>query len=93
LTAPRLLVNLAAQKVTLINSKDEGVSLYFDIDTHLPIEKSYTCAIRGQRKKTWKRKLQRVPAHPGNYDALRIHPLFQRGYADGAFHNLRQLTV
>lgn len=34
--------NLAAQKVTLINSKDEAVSLYFDIDTHLPIEKSYS---------------------------------------------------
>jgi hypothetical protein len=34
--------NLAAQKVTLINSKDEAVSLYFDIDTHLPIQKSYS---------------------------------------------------
>jgi hypothetical protein len=34
--------NLAAQKVTLINSQDEAVSIYFDIDTHLPIEKSYT---------------------------------------------------
>jgi hypothetical protein len=34
--------NLAAQKVTLINNKDEAVDLYFDIDTHLPIMKSYT---------------------------------------------------
>jgi hypothetical protein len=34
--------NLPAQKVTLINSKDEAVSLYFDLDTHLPIKKSYT---------------------------------------------------
>ncbi|MGA7377342.1 MAG: hypothetical protein WBW36_13405 [Candidatus Sulfotelmatobacter sp.] len=34
--------NLAAQKVTLINSKDEAVSIYFDIDTHLPIQKSYS---------------------------------------------------
>ena len=34
--------NLSAQKVTLINSKDEAVSLYFDLDTHLPIKKSYT---------------------------------------------------
>jgi hypothetical protein len=33
--------NLAAEKVTLINAKDEAVSLYFDIDTHLPIMKSY----------------------------------------------------
>jgi len=34
--------SLAAQKVTLINSKDESVSVYFDIDTHLPIKKSYS---------------------------------------------------
>jgi hypothetical protein len=34
--------NLAAEKVTLINAKDEAVSLYFDVDTHLPIMKSYS---------------------------------------------------
>ena len=28
--------------VTLINSKDESVSVYFDIDTHLPIKKDYS---------------------------------------------------
>ncbi len=33
--------NLAAKKVTLINSKNEAVSLFFDVDTHLPIKKSY----------------------------------------------------
>jgi hypothetical protein len=33
--------NLAAQQVTLINAKDEAVSLCFDPDTHLPIKKSY----------------------------------------------------
>jgi len=33
---------LAARKVTLINAKDEAVSLYFDIDTNLPIMKSYS---------------------------------------------------
>jgi len=33
--------NLAALQVTLINAKDEAVSLYFDVDTHLPIKKSY----------------------------------------------------
>jgi hypothetical protein len=34
--------SLAAQKVTLINAKNEAVSLYFDADTHLPIRKSYS---------------------------------------------------
>jgi hypothetical protein len=34
--------NLAAEQVTLINAKDEAVSLYFDVDTHLPLKKSYT---------------------------------------------------
>jgi len=34
--------NLPAQQITLINSKNEAVSLYFDIETHLPIKKSYT---------------------------------------------------
>jgi len=33
--------NLPAQKVTLINAKDEAVSIYFDLDSHLPLEKSY----------------------------------------------------
>jgi hypothetical protein len=34
--------SLAAQRVTLINQQDQAVSLYFDIDTHLPIKKSYS---------------------------------------------------
>ena len=29
------------QRVTLINSKDEAVSLFFDVDTHLPVKKSF----------------------------------------------------
>src|SRR5580704_10348200 len=33
--------NLPAQQVTLINAKNEAVSLYFDLDTHLPLKKSY----------------------------------------------------
>ena len=37
---------LAAQhetlEVTLINSKDESVTLYFDLDTHLPVKKTFT---------------------------------------------------
>jgi len=33
--------NLPAQQVTLINAKDEAVSLFFDLDSHLPIKKSY----------------------------------------------------
>jgi hypothetical protein len=34
--------NLPAQQITLINAKNEAVSLYFDLETHLPIKKSYT---------------------------------------------------
>lgn len=34
--------NLPAERITLINAKNEAVSLFFDIDTHLPIKKSYT---------------------------------------------------
>jgi hypothetical protein len=34
--------NLPAQQITLINQKNEAVSLFFDIETHLPIKKSYT---------------------------------------------------
>ncbi|MGA8216819.1 MAG: hypothetical protein WB799_24755 [Candidatus Sulfotelmatobacter sp.] len=33
--------NLPAQQITLINAKDEAVSLFFDLDTHLPIKKTY----------------------------------------------------
>jgi hypothetical protein len=31
-----------SQRVTLINAQDEGVTLYFDNDTHLPVKKSFT---------------------------------------------------
>src|SRR5262249_37755278 len=31
-----------ALQVTLINPKNEAVTLYFDTDTHLPIQKSFT---------------------------------------------------
>ena len=34
--------NLPAQQITLINSKNEAVDLFFDLETHLPIKKSYT---------------------------------------------------
>jgi hypothetical protein len=34
-------VQRPAQKVTLINAKNESVSLFFDPDTHLPIKKSF----------------------------------------------------
>jgi hypothetical protein len=33
--------NLPAQQVTLINGQDEAVSLFFDLDSHLPLKKSY----------------------------------------------------
>jgi hypothetical protein len=33
--------NVEAKEVTLINSKDEAVNLFFDLETHLPIKKSY----------------------------------------------------
>jgi hypothetical protein len=34
--------NLPAQQITMINAKNEAVNLYFDVDTHLPIKKSYS---------------------------------------------------
>jgi hypothetical protein len=34
--------SLAAQKVTLISAHNESVSIYFDVDTHLPIKKTYS---------------------------------------------------
>lgn len=34
--------SLAAQRVTLINARNESVSVYFDIDSHLPIKKTYS---------------------------------------------------
>jgi hypothetical protein len=33
--------NVPAQQVTLINARNEAVSLSFDLDSHLPIKKSY----------------------------------------------------
>ncbi len=34
--------NLAAQQVTLINAKDESVSIFLDVDSHLPLKKTYS---------------------------------------------------
>jgi hypothetical protein len=33
--------NVEAEQVTLIDAKDEAVDLFFDLETHLPIKKSY----------------------------------------------------
>jgi hypothetical protein len=33
--------NHPSDRITLINAKDESVSLYFDINTHLPVKKSF----------------------------------------------------
>ena len=33
--------NVAADQITLINSKDEAIDLFLDLDSHLPIKKSY----------------------------------------------------
>jgi hypothetical protein len=41
----------ASQKVTLINAQNEAVSIYFDIDTHLPIRKSYSWRDPADREK------------------------------------------
>jgi len=38
---PAIAAQHPAQQVTLINSKDESVTLFFDVDTHLPIKKSF----------------------------------------------------
>jgi hypothetical protein len=34
--------NLPAQQITLINAKNEAVHLFFDVDSHLPIKKSFS---------------------------------------------------
>ncbi|MGB2607152.1 MAG: hypothetical protein WBC78_26340 [Candidatus Sulfotelmatobacter sp.] len=34
--------NVTAEQITMINSKDEAVKLFFDLDTHLPLKKSYS---------------------------------------------------
>jgi hypothetical protein len=34
--------NLPTEQITLINSKDEAVQLFLDVQTHLPLKKSYT---------------------------------------------------
>jgi hypothetical protein len=33
--------NLPAEQITLINAQNEAVSLFFDLETHLPIKKTY----------------------------------------------------
>ena len=46
-----------ALQVTLINDKNESVTLYFDAETHLPDQENVSSgAIRWTGKKTWKRK-------------------------------------
>ena len=39
---PAIAAQHPASQVTLINSKNESVTLYFDTDTHLPVKKSFT---------------------------------------------------
>ncbi len=55
--------NLPAQQVTLINSKNEAVSLYFDLDTHLPDQESaISGAIRSTKNATSRKKSTTITA-------------------------------
>jgi hypothetical protein len=38
---PAIAAQHSALKVTLTNTKDESVTLFFDVDTHLPVKKSF----------------------------------------------------
>lgn len=38
---PAIAAQHSSDQVTLINSQDESVTLYFDTDTHLPVKKSF----------------------------------------------------
>jgi len=40
----------SAQRITLINTKNEAVSLFFDIDTHLPIKEVHLARSRGKER-------------------------------------------
>jgi hypothetical protein len=39
---PAIAAQHSSDQVTLINSHDESVTLYFDTDTHLPVKRSFT---------------------------------------------------
>jgi hypothetical protein len=39
---PAIAAQHSSDQVTLINSQNESVTLYFDTDTHLPVKKSFT---------------------------------------------------
>ncbi len=39
---PAVAAQHPAQQVTLVNARDESVTLYFDSDTHLPVKKSFS---------------------------------------------------
>ena len=51
---------IAAQKqtdqVTIMNSKNEAVTLNFDVNTHLPVKKSFTWRDRRIESETWKKR-------------------------------------
>ena len=58
--------NLAANKVTLINAKNEAISLFFDVDTNLPIKKTYSWRdpvehqkVAGSQKTGWRQRRSR----------------------------------
>ena len=77
--------NLPAEQVTLINSKDEAVHLFFDIETHLPIKKSYTWRDPVDKERNFEEEIyDNFRLVQGVHDTLRIHSLLQWGYAKPA---------
>lgn len=64
-----------AIQITLINNKDESVDLYLDVDTHLPIKKSFTWRDPTDRQKNLEEEIydnyRRVQGIATPYDVAR----------------------
>ena len=81
--------NLAAEQVTLINSKNEAVSLYFDVDSHLPLKKSYRWRDPVDKERNIRRRsLRQLQADSRCNGLLQLHALLQRRHAIPALHKL-----
>ncbi len=68
---PAIAAQHSSDQVTLINSQDESVTLYFDTDTHLPGKKILHLArSRRQTEKSGRRSLRELPPGLRRHGAL-----------------------
>ena len=81
-----------AEKVTVMNAKNEAVTLYFDLETHLPVKKRFTWRDPADKERNVEEEIYDNYRMAQNImTPYRHHPVLQRRDVRAVLPHQRQL--